>query len=494
MRRILLSLVAAALAACGADGAKPESSTRAALDGSIQAVFDAALLAPSCATVGPGCTSDTLLAGRGNYEVNASNTINQSCADSAGIAGEDESVEAIRVHTLDGSPLEEGKNVQVDVDVFYVTSPSVNSLFVFAAPVATTPEWMLVGQVNVNYAAPATTFSFSYVLPKGGMQAVRASYRFAVGQTGYPCDPAVENDTDDLAFAVAPGTPDAVPPTVAITAPADGATVSGIVPVEASASDDVYLSSVRFFVDGSSTIATVSQSPFVASWDTRGLTVGPHTLSAEAMDAAGNVATSTITLTVADVTGPVVGITTPIVPGTPLHGLVSISGTATDLNGAVRAELWVAIPRTATPALVASAPVSGGAFTIQWDTVGVPTDLYLGEIIAYDAAGNTGGRTFWFTVDNNPPIVAITSPSSGTYVTGKVTLVASVTDESSLLEVSFYVDGALLTTLPGAGSGNYSTIWNAPKRSGLHVLTVVATDKAGNVTTSESVTVTTTGR
>src|SRR6266542_4050204 len=99
MRRILLSFVAAALAACGADGAKPESSTRAALDGSIQAVFDAALLAPSCATVGPGCTSDTLLAGRGNYEVNASNTINQSCADSAGIAGEDESVEAIRVHT-----------------------------------------------------------------------------------------------------------------------------------------------------------------------------------------------------------------------------------------------------------------------------------------------------------------------------------------------------------------------------------------------------------
>ncbi|MHA1228420.1 MAG: Ig-like domain-containing protein [Candidatus Hodarchaeales archaeon] len=46
------------------------------------------------------------------------------------------------------------------------------------------------------------------------------------------------------------GTADTTAPTVSITSPADGATVSGTVTVEASASDNVGVDRVEFFVDG----------------------------------------------------------------------------------------------------------------------------------------------------------------------------------------------------------------------------------------------------
>ncbi len=56
---------------------------------------------------------------------------------------------------------------------------------------------------------------------------------------------------DDLALAVEPPPPvDDTPPQVAITAPADGATVSGVFTITADASDDGEVAGVQFQVDG----------------------------------------------------------------------------------------------------------------------------------------------------------------------------------------------------------------------------------------------------
>ena len=66
-------------------------------------------------------------------------------------------------------------------------------------------------------------------------------------------DPAGNATTADtvVSFAVAnPPAPDTVPPTVALTAPAAGATVSGSVNVTASASDNVAVVGVQFLLDG----------------------------------------------------------------------------------------------------------------------------------------------------------------------------------------------------------------------------------------------------
>ena len=91
--------------------------------------------------------------------------------------------------------------------------------------------------------------------------------------------------------------PDITPPTVSLTAPSPNATVSGSVTINATASDNVGVARVRFFVDGTlkSTSAT---SPYSFSWDTTDggtqICDGPHShsLTAKAYDATGNAATS----------------------------------------------------------------------------------------------------------------------------------------------------------------------------------------------------------
>lgn len=96
---------------------------------------------------------------------------------------------------------------------------------------------------------------------------------------------------------------DVTPPTTSITAPAAGATVSGVTTVTASASDNVGVARVEFHLDGALQ-STDTASPYEWSWDTTAVPNGAHTLSSKAFDAAGNAATSaTVDVTVSNVTG-----------------------------------------------------------------------------------------------------------------------------------------------------------------------------------------------
>ncbi len=80
-------------------------------------------------------------------------------------------------------------------------------------------------------------------------------------------------------------------PTTAITAPAAGATVAGTASVTASASDNVGVTRVEFYLDGALR-STDTSSPYAWSWDTTATPNGAHTLTSRAYDAAGNVGTS----------------------------------------------------------------------------------------------------------------------------------------------------------------------------------------------------------
>ncbi|MGH8706823.1 MAG: Ig-like domain-containing protein, partial [Burkholderiales bacterium] len=93
---------------------------------------------------------------------------------------------------------------------------------------------------------------------------------------------------------------DTTPPTVSVTSPANGATVSGTITVTASASDDVGVIGVQFLLDDAVAV-TDTTSPYSTPFDTTGVSDGPHTIAARAFDAAGNVATSsTVTVNVAN--------------------------------------------------------------------------------------------------------------------------------------------------------------------------------------------------
>src|SRR5262249_31285292 len=131
--------------------------------------------------------------------------------------------------------------------------------------------------------------------------------------------------------------PDATPPTVSMTAPANGATVSGTtVTVSATASDNVGVASVQFKLDGANLGALDTASPYSVTWDSTTATNGSHTRTAVATDGAGNATTATaVTVTVNnDTTPPTVSVTAPA-GGSTVSATVAVSATASDNTGVV---------------------------------------------------------------------------------------------------------------------------------------------------------------
>jgi hypothetical protein len=95
-------------------------------------------------------------------------------------------------------------------------------------------------------------------------------------------------------------TPDTTSPTVSLSAPANNAMVRGTaVAVNATAFDAVGVSGVQFLLDGANLGAEDTAAPYSRTWNTTTSSGGPHTLSARARDAAGNLGTAaTVTVTV----------------------------------------------------------------------------------------------------------------------------------------------------------------------------------------------------
>jgi trimeric autotransporter adhesin len=174
------------------------------------AVFDPVRQAPRCATVGIACDSGpSLLRGRGTMsggaEPNQPNTINDSCADgAAGTFHGDESNDRLKVSTTDGSAFAPGKTVRIDATVWvWSGGPTSDRLDLYYAANANSPVWThLTTIVPTTTQSGARTFSATYTLPAGALQAVRARFRNRGSLT--PCGTGAYDDHDDLIFAVSP--------------------------------------------------------------------------------------------------------------------------------------------------------------------------------------------------------------------------------------------------------------------------------------------------
>jgi uncharacterized protein (TIGR03118 family) len=97
--------------------------------------------------------------------------------------------------------------------------------------------------------------------------------------------------------------PDIVAPSVRITAPVPGTTLSGVVRISANAQDNVGVSQVEFFAGTTSigTVTNVAAAPVEFDWNTATGINGALNLTARARDAAGNVTTSVpVAVTVAN--------------------------------------------------------------------------------------------------------------------------------------------------------------------------------------------------
>jgi glucose/arabinose dehydrogenase/chitodextrinase len=94
----------------------------------------------------------------------------------------------------------------------------------------------------------------------------------------------------DMAAPVDGGS-DTTPPTASVTSPTPGSTASHVVPLSASASDNVAVQSVEFRMDGT-TLGSDVTPPYTFDWDSTASSNGQHTLTAVARDASGNQTTS----------------------------------------------------------------------------------------------------------------------------------------------------------------------------------------------------------
>ena len=151
----------------------------------------------------------------------------------------------------------------------------------------------------------------------GGTYYYKVTAEDTAGQVSQPSNQATANVPPDL------------PPTVSITSPSGGATVSGTTTVTATASDDVQVAGVQFRVDGANLGAEDTTAPYSASWGTTGFPNGSHTLTAVARDSAGQTTTSaSVTVTVSNSAPP---------PPTGLAGAYSFNAgsgtTAADSSG-----------------------------------------------------------------------------------------------------------------------------------------------------------------
>ena len=135
-------------------------------------------------------------------------------------------------------------------------------------------------------------------------------------------------------------------------------------------------------------------------------------------------------------------------------------------------------PLNSTPVTVHQVNLSGLAAGTLYH-YRVSTRIGMSQAVSADFSFATTG-------DATPPIVSITSPSSGATLSGTANLVASAKDNVSVASVQFKVDGANnsppLPSPPYAYSLNTNSLSN-----GSHTLVATATDEAGNTASSTEV-------
>jgi hypothetical protein len=107
-------------------------------------------------------------------------------------------------------------------------------------------------------------------------------------------DAAGNTQTSSVSVTVAKGESEepVVPPSVSITAPSAGSTLSNTVTVSANAEDNVGVMGVQFKLDGVNLLLEDTTAPYSISWDTKNTKNGTHVLTATARDTEGNQTTS----------------------------------------------------------------------------------------------------------------------------------------------------------------------------------------------------------
>ena len=282
------------------------------------------------------------------------------------------------------------------------------------------------------------------------------------------------------------------PPSVQVTSPAAGATLSGKVNLTAVASDNGSVKGVQFRVDGTSVGPDVLAAPYLYVLDSSTLSNGSHSISAIATDNTGASTTSAnvvvkVDNSVKDTTPPTVSITGPA-NGAKVSGVVSVTANAADNVSVASVKFEIDGALVGTPDLAAP-------FAYSWDTSKSSNGGHTLKAVATDGAGNsTTSAAIMVTVSNTgadttAPAVSITAPAASATISGTVNVTATASDNVGVASVQFQIDGVNAGALDAATP--YALAWDTTKvANGVHRIDAIAKDAAGNATTSAQISVT----
>jgi chitinase len=290
---------------------------------------------------------------------------------------------------------------------------------------------------------------------------------------------------------------DHVSPTVTMTAPA--ANLAGSVSLASTAADaNSGVASVTYEYKLSSastwtTACTGAATPFACAFNTASVADGLYDFRATATDNAGRATVS------AAVTGRRIDNTSPVTStlaavGTNLAGNVNFTGTAADNTGGSGVGSWkVQYAPTTTSTwtdLCTDSTTPFGSCTGNVD--GLADGVYDFRAVVTDLAGNTlasavqTGRR----VDTAGPVASVTSPTSGSRVSGTITMVAAATDAAGVQSVTFqYLAGATWITICTDTTPSYTCSGDTTLvADGTYQVRVISTDTLGHQSTSANTT------
>ncbi|MCF2137529.1 MAG: Ig-like domain-containing protein [Candidatus Thorarchaeota archaeon] len=241
-------------------------------------------------------------------------------------------------------------------------------------------------------------------------------------------------------------------PTLHVTSPERNSWVSSPFTVVYSASDDVSVSYVEFYLDGQYQARAVSDPVNITSDE------GDHTLRVIAVDSLKQITVRQIILHV-DNTDPTVTFVTPDA------GAVVTSGTTVDVevsdahldtvNYHWDSDSW----QTFASPYDTQVPTGDGTHTLY--------------VQATDLAGNQVTTSRQFVCDDTAPTITLVSPADGSVQPSGATVDLSISD-THLSTVYYHWDSGSWAVLPSP----YDT--SIPSGDGSHTLYVNATDEAGN--------------
>ncbi len=283
---------------------------------------------------------------------------------------------------------------------------------------------------------------------------------------------------------------DASPPTVNLTAPLNGSTVSGSATAMATATDNLSINRVEFYLDNT-LLGSDSTSPYSWAWNTILYPNRSYTLYARAYDGAGNQRNSSqITVTVnndtADTTPPTISL-----------AFASTTNTSAIVSWATNEAATTQVEYGQTTAYGLSTTLNSTLSTNHTATLSPlsTNTLYHYRVKSRDAAGNlavSGDNTFRTgTAGNVSPSVTVGSPNDGeNWPAGSIQNITwTARDDTGVISVNLFYStdgGSNWNSIPGGtGIGNSGSFpWTVPNISS-SVVRVMVTALDGSGTTGQ---------